>query len=145
MHNLSFKPSTIGITLKRAGHWGAVALSAVVIAGCALPESMRRPDKEVVAEKAQQRWDALVKGDFATAYRYISPAGRKTVTQAAYASQLKAGFWTGAKVQDVRCPTAEACEVDVTVEYQALGLRTKTPVREQWVKADSDWWFVLGR
>ena len=145
MHNLSLKSSRMGISLQWMGKWVAVALSAVVFSGCALPESQRRPDKEVVAEKAQQRWDALVKGDFAKAYRFISPAGRSLTTESAYASGLKTGFWTDAKVQDVRCPTSETCEVDVMIEYQALGLRTKTPAREQWVKEDSDWWFVLGR
>jgi hypothetical protein len=121
-----------------------IALAAVVMAGCATA-GLGRPDKEIVAERAQERWNALVKSDFNRAYGYISPAGRELVNSEAYASSLKREFWTGAKVDGVECPTPDACEADVTIEYQRRGLKMTTPVREKWVKHRSNWWFVLER
>ena len=123
-----------------AGLW----LVAVVVAGCATA-NLGRSDKEVVAERAQQRWDQLVKGDFAAAYRFISPAGREIATPESYAAGLKRGFWTSAKVGVVECPTADACEVDVAIEYRHWGVKMTSPVREKWVRQRSDWWFVLER
>ena len=128
---------------RMSSRW-ALAVTAVVIAACAAP-GLGRPDKEIVAERAQERWDALVKSDFDRAYGYISPAGRELVNSEAYASSLKRGFWTGAKIDNVECPTPDYCEADVTIEYQHRGLKMKTPLREKWVKNRSTWWFVLER
>jgi hypothetical protein len=144
MHNLSLNSVRFGVMFKQSMQGSAAALVALAIAGCAMSDSMRRPgDREMVAERAQERWDALVKGDFAAAYRYISPPGRTLVPQDAYASGLKKGFWTGAKVQNVQCPSSEACEVDVVIDYQHNGLKMQSPLREKWVKQNSNWWFVL--
>ena len=126
---------------------GAVCAALVVtgiLGGCATA-NLGRSDKEIVAERAQQRWDLLVKGDFAGAYGFISPAGRELVKPEAYASSLKAGFWTGAKVDHVECQTADACGVDVWIEYKYRGMNMKTPVHEKWIKQKSDWWFVYER
>jgi hypothetical protein len=121
--------------------WLVVAV-ALAIAGCAAA-GLGRPDKEVVAERAQQRWDALVKNDFQRAYEFVSPAGREVVTASAYAAKLRRDFWTAAKVDRVECPAPDACEVDVTIEYSQRGFKMKTPLREKWVRQRSNWWFLL--
>jgi hypothetical protein len=126
---------------------GAVCTALAVIGilgGCATANT-GRTDKEIVAERAQQRWDLLVKNDFAGAYAFMSPAGRDLVKQEAYVGSLKRDFWTGAKVDHVDCPTAEACEVDIWIEYQYRGLKMRTPVHEKWIRQKSDWWFVFER
>src|SRR5262249_34745796 len=95
---------------------GAVCTALAVagfLGGCATANS--RTDKEIVAERAQQRWDLLVKGEFIAAYQYISPAGRELQRAEEYVSSLRRGFWTGAKVDHVECQAADACEVDVWI------------------------------
>jgi hypothetical protein len=67
------------------------------------------------------------------------------VTADQYAASLRRDFWKGAKIERVECQAPEACEVDVTIEYEHRGMQMKTPVREKWVKQRSDWWFVLER
>lgn len=125
--------------------WLSAWCAAVaVLAGCATT-NMGNSGEEIVAKRAQERWDLLVKSDFSSAYQYISPAGRQLVTPGAYGAGLKRDFWTGAKVGQVHCATAEACEVDVVIEYQHRGLRMKTGVREKWVREKSNWWFLLER
>ena len=130
------------VRLKRLG--AACATMLAVLGGCATAGS-GKSGKDFVAEKAQQRWDLLVKNDFAGAYRYLSPAGKLVVTEQVYVLGFRRNFWTGAKVTDVQCPTDEACEVEVTVEYRHQGLGMRSPVREKWIREKSDWWFVLER
>jgi len=124
--------------------WWAVLATVVVglLAGCA---TVGRSDQDVVAERAQERWNLLVKNDFAAAHGYISPAGRELVTPEAYASSLRKNFWTGAKVGDVVCKQPDACEVDVWIEYRLQGRAMRTPVHEKWIKQRFNWWFVLER
>lgn len=145
MHKVTNNSVWIGIALKRFLWWVA-ALSALAIAGCATTGPMSgRSDKEVVAERAQKRWDALVKNDFGEAYRYISPAGREVVTEQAYAAQFKRDFWKSAKVQKVECGAPDVCDVAVMIAYEFGGLNMQTGVSEKWIKQNSTWWFVLER
>jgi hypothetical protein len=117
-------------------------LVAVVLGGCATA-NLGRSDKEIVAERAQQRWDLLVKSDFTGAYAFMSPGGRELTKPDAYAGTLRAGFWSAAKVDHVECPSADLCEVDVWIEYRYRGLQMRTPVREKWIRQKSEWWFLL--
>ena len=119
-------------------------LAAAALGGCATTGTTS--DKDIVAKRAQQRWDLLVKNDFSGAYQYLSPGSRQIVPTAdAYSGEFRRNFWSGAKVDQVSCPTAEACEVEVWIEYQNRGIKMRTPVHEKWVRQDSNWWFVLER
>jgi len=132
-----------GVSWRFAAAWAV--LSASILAGCATAGTAKS-DKEIVAQRAQERWDLLVKNDFAGAYRYLSPGSRQIVTTPdAYSGEFRRKFWSGAKVGQVNCATAEACDVEVLIEYQNRGVKMATPVHEKWVRQDSNWWFVLER
>jgi hypothetical protein len=124
---------------------GAACVTMLAVLGGCAAVPVAKSGKDVVAERAQQRWDLLVKNDFDGAYRYLSPASRQVVTQQAYAAGFRRNFWSGAKVTSVQCPNPEACEVEVTIEYRHMGLAMKSPVVEKWIRDKSDWWFVLER
>jgi len=119
-------------------------LTAAALAGCATAGTAKS-DKESVAQRAQERWDLLVKNDFAGAYEYMSPGSRQFVTAEAYAGGMRRNFWSGAKVEQVNCATADACDVEVLIEYQNRGIRMRAPVHEKWLRQESKWWFVLER
>jgi hypothetical protein len=120
---------------------GAVAAIAVIaIAGCAALD--RGPPEEVVVKRAQERWDALVKGDFKAAYAYLSPGSRAVMDQASYESSIRRGFWKAAKVEKAVCETRQKCDAHVTIEYEFRGARTKTPLSETWIQEGSNWWLV---
>ena len=122
--------------------WAGVLLGVfLAIPGCV--SAPPRSDQEIVAEKAQKRWNALVAGDFKAAYEMISPAGRSIVTQEGWSGTLKRGFWKDARVTEVTCASPELCEVRLEIEYDYRGRRTRTPFEEKWVKQDSAWWFLL--
>lgn len=131
----------LGIAVAERAFW-LMAVMAVLV-GCA--SSPPRSSQDVVKEKAQRRWDILVKGEFAGAYPFLSPASRSVVTSEAYAKSFKPGFWTGARVEKVECPTPDLCEVDVSIDYTYSGRNLTSPLREKWVRQDSDWWYLLER
>jgi hypothetical protein len=117
-----------------------VAVGLVVVAACAAIDT--RPAPEVVTERAQKRWDALVKGDLREAYGYFSPASRSSMTLEEYGGSIRAGFWKAAQVQKVDCEKPEICEVAVLIEYDFRGSRIKTPLAESWIKEGTSWWYV---
>jgi hypothetical protein len=115
-------------------------VAAVVLAGCAAVAT--QSPEQVVKERAQARWDALLKGDFHAAYGYLSPGSRSVQSEASYVGELKKGFWKSATVNKVECRNDAACTADVTIEYEFQGMRTRTPLRESWVREGSEWWYV---
>lgn len=118
----------------------AAALLVSGITGCGALDL--RDDDVMVKERAQARWDALVKGEMRTAYQYLSPSSRATMTADAYAGSVRQGFWKSAKVDSVKCATNDNCEAQVTIEYEYQGRRTKTPLRETWIREGSEWWYL---
>ena len=117
----------------------ALALG-VAMAGC-VAVTPRTPE-EAVKARAQARWDALVKGDLKAAYGFLSPGSRAVTTQEAYGASIRTGFWKSAVVERAACDAPQACEAQVTIEYEFQGKRVKTPLRETWIREGTDWWFV---
>ena len=123
--------------------WARLLASASLIAiaaGCAALDS--RDSREVVTQRAKERWDAVTGGDLKKAYGFISPAGRTVVTYEGYEKSIRKGFHKAARVTEVRCTGPELCEVTLEIEYEFSGRRMKTPFFEKWVKQDSQWWYL---
>jgi hypothetical protein len=112
---------------------------AIALAGCA---AMTAPQEKTVKALAQERWDDLVKGDYRAAYRFLSPGSKSVASEEKYVAALRKDFWKAARVDKVECPSPEACDVTLTIEYEYMGRRTKTPLVESWVREGSDWWYV---
>jgi len=118
-----------------------VTAVALGLAGCAgIPE---RTAEEAVRARAQERWDALVKGDIEKAYAFLSPGSRAVIDLRSYSETIRRGFWKSARVQQVECGSAEACDATSEIEYEYRGSRIKTPLKESWVRQEKDWWYVL--
>lgn len=121
------------------------ALCAAALAGCATTPATL---EDVVRERAQARWDALLKGDLQRAYGYISPGGRAVVPFDTYRGRIGAAVsWKSAQVTSVVCETLEKCSVSVNVTYVPAIRRSGigTIVRsldETWVLDAGQWWFV---
>ena len=126
--------------VKRFGYLVSAAMLVIAIAGCAAMKPQAPED--AVRERAQARWDALVKGDVKAAYAFLSPGSRAVLTSESYASSIRAGFWKSAQVNRVVCEAAEKCEAHATIEYEYKAQRLKTPVREIWIREGTDWWYL---
>ncbi len=95
----------------------------------------------IVVERAQLRWNALLKRDMDAAYQFISPGGRSLMTVEQYRPRLNTGFWRGAKVEKASCE-AETCEVTVLVDLIVEGVKFTNPIKETWILDAGKWWFV---
>ena len=118
-------------------------VGALALAGCTLGET--RSDEEVVKEKAQARWDLFIKGDIRGAYRYLSPGARQVVTADSYVAGIKPGLWRTARVDKVKCPSRDLCEVDLTIGIVFANRSSHTPLREKWVRVEGNWWYFYER
>ena len=94
-----------------------------------------------VTARAQLRWNALLKGDMAVAYQFISPGGRSLMSLEQYRPRVNAGFWRGAKVKEASC-AAETCDVTVLVDMTIEGVKFTNPIKESWILDAGKWWFV---
>ena len=116
------------------------SILVVLMAGCAVMAP--RTPEEAVKQRSQARWEALLKGDTKTAYGYLSPGSRAVLKETDYDASIRKDFWKSARVEKVDCERGERCEVQLTIEYEFQRKRTKTPLRETWIREGSDWWFV---
>lgn len=126
--------------------FGAVALAASLGLGACASLQSSTPEQEV-AQRAEARWAALIKGDFNQAYGYLTPSFRAVVTAADYRKRFgAAGAWTNAIVHKVECE-AESCTatIRVTTQVRVPLFATKVPetttyLDEVWVREDGQWW-----
>jgi hypothetical protein len=90
----------------------------------------------IVAERAEERWQALIKGDLDAAYQFLSSGTKTAKPLALYKAQVRPGIWRGAKVGKVTCQR-ELCSVTVRVTYDTKVVRgVETDVGESWIIED---------
>jgi len=122
-----------------------VAMCAFLMSACATtgPGS-------TVAKRAQDRWDALLAGDFENAYQFYSPGFRSSHSRSDFevSMRLRKVQYRGAQYASEECE-AERCKLSFNVQYQVAspvpGLDTwesKTTLDETWVKTQGQWWYV---
>ncbi len=123
----------------------AALAAALALAACA-SNSAKTPE-QIVVERAEARWQHLIKQDFAGAYAYLTPAYRDVVPQEQYRRRFgSAGAWTNAIVHEVSCEP-EACTVKmrITTQVRVPLFATRisevtTYMDERWVREDGQWW-----
>jgi len=122
----------------------AAGIFMAVAAGCASIGAGSRPAEQVVLERAQARWNALVDRDFGAAYAYLTSGYRAVVPLAAYRRQTTGpAQWESAKAQSAKCEPAR-CIVAVEITFR-IGLpghadRVQSSfVDETWVLEDGQW------
>lgn len=117
----------------------------ISLAGCAAMGP--RPPEEAVKARAQERRDALVKGDLDRAYQYFTPSYRATVNLDRYRGSIGNALVTvGATVETVKCESLEKCIATVKVEIKPLAVPRFTGTitsysDETWLFEAGQWWF----
>jgi uncharacterized protein YchJ len=122
----------------------------LALSGCAnVPEQSVAPlDKHaVVATIVQSRWDALVRGDFETAYNMMSPASRTIVTLDNFRRKTAMVTWKKASVKKVECSADDLCAVRVDATYAfrprfGRGVENEQVLTETWRNTAGGWWYV---
>lgn len=124
---------------------------AAVLAACT-PAEPPRDVTEIVAERAQARWDAVIAGEHESAYAYYTPGYREQTSAIDYTIEMRGRpvQWMDADVGEVACED-DRCTVVTEVEYrvpsapaQLSGMGSRRPVEETWIRIDGNWWFVPG-
>jgi len=131
----------------RLGRWLVASGVVLALGGCAAIEKAGEEQaKAVVSERAQQRWDYVMKGQMDKAYEFLSPASRSTLTLDAFRKRTSAGrWWRGMKLGKVDC-RADTCQVTMLLEYDLFEIKgLKASVEETWIKDAGNWWLVAGK
>ena len=124
-----------------------IGLALLTLTACATSPAAR--DK-AIQQRAQDRWDALLAKDYATAYSYLSPGYRSSVSVTDYEINVRARRvqYVSAEYRSHRCEEA-ACTVEIMVGYKVDRPLTGLPewkgssmVEERWVFTDGKWWFL---
>lgn len=98
--------------------------------------------KDIVAKRAQSRWDALMNGDIATAYEYLSPGTRNLMSLEKYKAKIRTGWWKKASVDSVAC-VQDRCDVSIVLIYSYRDLDSiESRQSEIWLHEDKKWWYV---
>ena len=136
----------------RRGSGFVVAAAGLTVAGCMSISATSAPEakQKVVAERAEARWELLIKGDVPGAYQYLSSGSKAATPLAVYLGKTKPGMWRKAKVDQVSCE-AEICKVKMLIAYELrkrvaggtpLDMQVETPVAETWIIENGSAWYV---
>ena len=119
----------------------------VAVAGCATTGGLTKdssPGAKVAAvtERVNARWSALIDGNLALAYTYLSPASREIVSLESYKRQARGTGFQDAKIDKVECDGA-VCNVRLFVTYDHRMIKgLTTPLDEKWVIDEGKAWYV---
>ncbi len=121
----------------------------LAIAGCAsAPASKQLAPEEIVAERAQQRWDALMGGRWDEAYGMLTRGYRDAHNLDSYRANFLGGLvnWKAVRVVRVTCDSPERCIATLDVDYELKGgmpgvprLETTQQLEETWLDVGEGW------
>ena len=135
---------SLSLIRRRAALVGLAATGALLLAGCsALPPTTA---EAIVAQRAEQRWAAMIDGDLEKAWEFTQPGYRAIVKQKDYRKRFgAAGQWKSVQIHGVQCEP-ERC----TVKLRLTSLVMVPPrinrevigyLDEIWVRDESQWWY----
>lgn len=102
------------------------------------------PDEKVAAvtKRAQERWDALFKGDLKAAYAYLSPASRAVLPLERYQTRTNPANYRSVKLEKASCE-AETCQLRFWLTFDHRVMKgVETPLEETWVIENGQAWYV---
>lgn len=114
------------------------------LAGCAgiRVDSSPEAKQRFVAERAEARWQVLMKGDVEGAYQFLSAGSKAATPLEVYKSKMRPGMWRAAKVDKVDCQ-GEICKVVMTITYDTRPMRgIQTPFDEMWIIENGSAWYI---
>lgn len=122
-----------------------LALGAfLTLAGCTSLSSA--PPPEQVRQRATERWQALIAGDFKKAYTYNTPGFRAAVTPDGFRGRFgNTGTWLAGDVLDVNCPEEAKCIAKLRIDFKytlsnRYGDKLTSVVEEIWLLEAGQWW-----
>lgn len=136
-----FSPSRNDLSPKSVANWRQLTVAAifgVTLAACAGLGGVTKdsPDSEKVAAVTQQveaRWVALIAGDIAKSYSFMSTGSQASVSPELYRAKARLSGFTAAKIEKVVCEP-EICKVSVRVTLDTRRMKgLPIPETETWI------------
>lgn len=145
---------------RKASRRSLAGLCLLVVAGCAghlpLLEPSTDPEQggwsehveRQLAARVQARWDALIAGDYESAYGFETPAYRSVFSIQQYRGRIgDAVTWKSARVLSSKYDEIHMASVSVAVEYEAVvslagNVRSVRVMAEKWLYSDGAWWYI---
>lgn len=138
---------------KRLIRFCGLGLCAAALAACT-PTDKRTPE-EIVAQRAGERWAALVAADYEKAYGYFAPSLRAIRSLEGYklAIKVKDGQpspWKKYEVKSVQCEEKDICHAVVAVELELqipkfAGMIATADAQEKWLVQDGQWYYYTDK
>jgi hypothetical protein len=128
----------------------ALVLAGMLVSACS-GNSPKPDDSEIFQVKyAEDRWDALLAGDYETAYAFYAPGYRSTISVVDFAVEyrLRRVRYTSAQYMEHSCMDAVCTvyfDVGFTISKPVPGMNKwdgSDILEEKWVKTDGRWWFL---
>ena len=124
-------------------------MATIALGGCAgiagfgiSKDSDPTAKQKVVAQRAEARWQSLIKGDLDAAYGYLSEGSKATTPMDVYKAKMRPGLWRQAKVEKVECE-AEVCKVELQITFDHKLMKgIQTPLNESWIIEKGSAWYV---
>ena len=129
--------------------WICSAIVALAAGACTtLPfgafsaDSPNEQKSAAVRERAEARWQALIRDDIPAAYGYLSPTTREVVSLDQYKAKVARGTFREVRIDDVKCE-AELCKVSVWLTFDRPRMKGMvTPLEETWIIERGQFWYV---
>lgn len=122
-----------------------ITFLAMALGACAAMPQKNKSPEELVMERAQARYDALMQKDeegLEKAFSYTTPSFRGYTTSRQYNAKVAGrGMWNEVKVSSVECEES-VCKVKVDLTYQTpqFNIPVTRPFFEKWIEIDGNWW-----
>jgi hypothetical protein len=130
----------------------AILAAGVIVGGCAAlglgglsKDSPAAEKQAAVGKRAEERWQALIRGDFEAAYGFYTPASRETVRARDFAIRMSNFPYRSVRVERVDCED-EVCTVVLAVTYDNPAMKMKnvpTVQEEKWIIERGQAWLVF--
>lgn len=121
---------------------GLAACTTLPAGGGLSKDSDPKAKADAVVQRAQARWDALLKGDVKAAYGYLSPASRAVTSLERYQAKTNTAQLRSIKLDGAKCE-GEICQLKFWLTFDHRVMRgVTTPIEETWIIENGQAWFV---
>lgn len=131
--------------------WGLLSLILLIISGCAL--FVEDNPEEIVGQRVNERWDALIEGRLEKAYSFETPEYRELYTFMDYRKTIRGvGSWQKVEIDDVEC-SDNKCIANIVIYVNTnVGMgfgvvKSNTRAKENWIRQSTSgqWYHISDR
>ena len=138
----------------RLVNFAAASLCAALLAACSTTAPRSENPEQLLGKRAEERWGALIAGDWEKAYAYFTPGYRDVNAYEGYRLSMvnRQINWTAARAKGVECESEAKCLVKIDIDYSLIGgmqgvgkVSSTRNATETWLKLENQWYLLPQR